>query len=462
MDNNKMLHRVSPFVLKKIPIIIFVGLLFVFAVYTVYLSLNLQTGIIPDETYRFEVSRYFVNTWGIPDNVQIIETTGESLHQGPFLGYWIYGRMLALFLLFNSSASEWQTLVFLRLVNAIFSWGTVIVTFLIAKEIIKNKWLQILPVFMLTNTLMFVFLSGGVNYDNPSILFSSLSLLFLIRVIKGKSLIDNSLAWLIAISIATLIKHSILPLAFIMSVIYLGYIVKNKPKLGLGSLLERKRVFLFITVLILLFMNIRIYGINIIRYQKITPSCYDVYSNEICDVSAYVIRHREMALPERLSIAQAFRQGDPEPIRYIFDYWFRAMLDRIYGIMGHKVYFPISVSYFLLMIYWTIGLGLRYIRHPNFLTSSLIGIIIFYGLVLVWMNYRSELVYGFHTSVALQGRYIFPVISIAYAIWGSIFEKVSNRYVRYATLFALVSLFLYGGPIRFLLYNQSVFADWFI
>jgi hypothetical protein len=78
------------------------------------------------------------------------------------------------------------------------------------------------------------------------------------------------------------------------------------------------------------------------------------------------------------------------------------------------------------------------------------------------MNYNSELVYGFYKFVALQGRYIFPVISIAFVIYAYILTKVTNKAVRLITLFATVLLFLYGGPIRFIWYFNSVFSDWFI
>lgn len=463
MANKKFVDQLKSSLIHCGPFLVFLVLLLVFASYTLFLSLNLQTGIIPDETYRFAVSKHFSSTWGIPDNGAIAQTAGESLQRTPFLGYWIYGRMLVLFLLAVPTTTEWQSLVFLRLVNAIFSWGTVIITYLIAKEIISSKWLRLLPVFMLTNTLMFVFLSAGVNYDNPTILLCSASLLFYIKALKKhEAFTKNSLAWMVLISAACLVKFSVLPLALIMVVIWIVYIIKNKPEFSISQLNNRTSWVLLFMLIILLGFNFSIYGINIIRYGSLLPSCSDIYSEEICAVSTYAIRHQEMALPEKLSVFAAFRQGDPEPIRYVFDYWIRAMLDRIFGIMGHKIYFPISVSYFLMLIFWSIGLGMRYIRKPNFLLISLFSIIIFYALVLVRMNYNSELVYGFHTSVALQGRYIFPVITIAYVIWAYIIENVSNKLVRVTTLLAIIALFFYGGPIRFIWYYHSVFADWFI
>jgi hypothetical protein len=437
-------------------------ILFIFIGYTIFLSINVKPGIIPDETYHFEVSKHLTSTWGIPENIPIAQEVGKSVKHNSYLGYWIYARMLNFFTLFVPTATEWQFLVYLRIINALFSWGTVLVTYFLAKEIISNKWLQLLPVFMLTNTLMFVFLSAGVNHDNPAIFFSTISLLFFLKSLKQKNFIQNTLVWIILICIACLIKYSVLPLALIMSIIWIIYFIKKKPEIKVKQLTYKANPALFILVLLFVALNFSVYGMNIIRHKSITPSCTDVYSKEICEISAFSVRHKNMALPEKLTVTKAFQQGDPEPIRYIFDFWIRAMLDRIFGIMGHKTYFPISVSYFLMLILWSLGLGMRYIRRLNFELLCLSIIFIFYALVLIQMNYKSELTYGFQTAVALQGRYIFPVITIAYTIWGYIFEKVSNKFIRLSTILVLIALFFYGGPIRFVMHYHSVFADWFM
>ncbi|NLN70403.1 MAG: glycosyltransferase family 39 protein [Chloroflexi bacterium] len=462
MAENRMLNQVKSKWVDNGHVLLFTLLLFVFAAYTIFLSLNLKPGLIPDESYHFAISKHFATTWGIPNNVPEAQSAGKSLQQNSFLGYWIYGRVLTVFYSVSPIAADRQALVILRIVNAMFSWGTVIATYLISKEVIKNKWLQLLPVFMLTNTLMFVFLSAGVNYDNPAILFCSLSLLFFIKALLHKNFVTNSLAWWIFICIACLIKYTILPLTFFMSVLWIIFIFKESPEVSLTSLYNKKNIPLALLLLALIGANFCIYGINLIRYRSIIPACTDVYSEEICVVNTFAIRHQEMALPEKLTLKEAFRQGNPEPIRYVFDFWLRAMLDRIFGIMGHEIYFPISVSYFLMMLFWSIGLGMRYIQKPDFLFTSILTIIIAYALVLIRMNYNSELVYGFNTAVALQGRYIFPVITIAYALWGYIMENVTNKRVRFVSIFFLIALFLYGGPIRFIWYYNSVFADWFI
>jgi hypothetical protein len=78
------------------------------------------------------------------------------------------------------------------------------------------------------------------------------------------------------------------------------------------------------------------------------------------------------------------------------------------------------------------------------------------------INYDTELAYGFYKYVALQGRYLFPVISIGFVLVTYAIEQVKNKFVQLSTVMALVVLFLYSGPIRFIWYHDSVFANWFV
>jgi len=335
--------------------ILFLFLLIIFSGYSIFIAQNLNTGYIPDEVYRYEVVKHFETTWGIPDDVPITLTTGEDLHRNPYLGYWIFGRVLNIIDIFNPQGSEWQDLVGLRIVNWLFSLGTVIFTYLISKAIIKNKWLQLLPVFMLTNTLMFVFLSGGVSYDNPVNFFCAAGFFFFIRVLNHKDFLKNSLMWIVCIAIGSLIKHTVLPLAAIMFIIWLLYIIKNKDKIARKQSDKSIKIFVLLAVLfILLGLNINLYGINLIKFQSLRPSCYDTFSKEVCDESVFIKRIHELGLPEKLSLLEALKQGHPDPIRYVFDEWIREMLKRIFGIMGEKNYFPIVVSYFHIAFYWLI------------------------------------------------------------------------------------------------------------
>lgn len=449
---------------KNLPKLALGLLLVVFTLYSVFLALNLRSGSVPDEDYRFGVSQAFAETWGIPAEIPLTETSGEEAHRNPFMGYWIFGRALNLINLIHPDGTVWQDLVALRIVNVIFALGAVIITYLISKEIIQNKWLQLLPVFMLTNTLMFVFLSSGVSYDNPTNFFSALGIYFFIRALKNKEFVLNSLAWVTSIAFGALIKHTVLPLAAAMFVIWLIFAIKNRKEISWARP-NKKILFygLLLLLLVVLGLNLYLYGVNLIRFQTLKPSCFDTFSKEICDESVYVVRARELGLPQKLTLAEAFKQGYPDPIRFVFDIWIREMLKRIFGIMGSlDNYFPINVTYFHIALYWIVLLASRYLKKVPNLIKSLILIFAFYAVVLIYTNYNSELAYGFYKYVALQGRYIFPVIGIAFILSAYVIEQVGNKFLKFSTLAALIVLFFYSGPIRFILYYDTIFSNWFV
>jgi len=432
-----------------------------FMLNSIYLAVNLQPGIIPDEPYRYEVSRYFAETWGVPRDVPIAVQYGDNLARNQFLGYWIFGRIISFESWIAPESTEFQQLVWLRLVNSLFALGVLILAYLLSKELIKNRWLQLLPVFLLANTLMFAFLAGGVSYDNPTNLACAFGIYFLVRILNGKNLFQNSMGWLISFLIASLIKYSIAPLLLFTAIIWVVYMVRH-PGILKSLKPDRWQQYALAGVLILLVIgNTLLYGSNLLQFHSLTPNCTDTYSEEICQESVFTERYRELGLPEKLTIREAFTQGYPEPVRYFFEVWVKVMLERTFGIAGHKTYYPLVISYFEIALYWLVLLGFRYIRKLNAVITNLLLLVVSYATVLFIMNYNSELVYGF-IHIAFQGRYFFPVIGLVFVLVGFLLEQVDNKIVKGATIISLLLLFLYGGPIRFIWRYNSVFADWFI
>ncbi len=447
---------------KADAVLVFVLLLLIFWGFTVFIAFNLQRDIVPDEPFHFEVAKNFAATWGIPDPEPTSRSMGTYISHNPYLSHWIYGRALNLLDLFKPDASPWQQLVFLRLFNSLFSIGTVIFVYLISRTLIRNKWWQLLPTFVLTNTLMFVLLSGGVSYDNPTNMLCTAGIYFLLRVLKKQAFWVNSLWWMICIALAAWIKETVLPLALVMAVVWIVYAVKHGAELAFWPIKGTKSVSLLVVLVLLLAANFSIYGMNFIRYQSVTPACRDNYSDEFCNNTSLAIRRAQLALPEKPNMIQAFRQGYPEPIRYGFDIWIRAMLMKIFGIMGgQRSYYPINITYFHILLYWMIALAVRYFRKTSFEIYSMAAILGFYAITLFIKNYDTDLAYGF-IQVAHQGRYIFPVIGVIYPLFSYGLFKVPNRWIRYGTLAATLFLFTYSGPIRFVLYYHTVFSDWFI
>ncbi len=438
---------------------VLVFLLLVFIGSSTFFAVKLQEGIVPDEYHHFNVSKLFSTTWGIPPDT--LETIPYGvINHWPFLSYWINARIFNLLNWVVPSISDRTSLIFFRLINVFYSTLTLLFGYLFAKEIIKNQWGSIFVVFLLTTTLMFVFLSGGDTYDNLINLCSFAGIYFLTRVLNDKSFYINSVIWLICMLIGTLIKVTMLPLLLITGIIWLIYVVKQRRNINIDIKYNYKFIGAALIVITIIIINFSIYGVNIVRYRTLVPTCVQVFSESQC--MAYEQYARDMSLQQNLSLSEVFSSGYQDPIEYGLNTWIPLMLQRIYGIMGHKAYFPdISISFHILLIIWTIFVAIRYWDKPSFALIGSLIVLLLYILVLFQNNYSSEMFYGFQ-HVGLQGRYIFPVIGIYYTIMVYYFLKIPNFYLKSVTFISTSILFLYGSPIVFLLrFFSSKYASWF-
>ena len=122
-------------------------LLLVFIGSSTFFALKLKRAIIPDEPAHFVISKQFSTTWGIPPVVPGNISLGYINHK-PFLYYWINGRILDILEWVFPGISDWQKLVSLRLISVIYSLISIVYCYLLAKEIIKNRWWHLLVVFL--------------------------------------------------------------------------------------------------------------------------------------------------------------------------------------------------------------------------------------------------------------------------------------------------------------------------
>lgn len=437
-------------------------LLVVFLTYSLFVATHLQRGIIPDEPAHFLFSKHFASTWGIPPDTYETFSRGWYIEQNHFLYHWLNGRIINIIFLITPSITDWQLLIILRMINSFYALGSAIFVYMMSSEVIKYKWWRLFPVFLLTNTLMFVFLSGGVNYDNLAVLLSTIGLYFLVKVFTRRDFLTNSLSWMISISIGTLVKYTLLPLALGMSIVWAIFFFNNRKLLLPIKFNTTKVIILLVVFLALALANFSIYGVNLIKHQSILSPCKAILSEDQCQISPYVQRYNKFGLDEKLSLIESIRLGYPNPVEYLIKSWIPLMLTRIYGILGHKVYYPLhTIFWFELLFYWMVLLLFKYWRRPSNMVLSFLGIIVFYALTVFLISYDSELLFGFKNFL-IQGRYIFPVISIAYVLLTLLTLQIPNRILRRISLAYIMILFFIAGPVTFILKYNSQFSGWFL
>jgi len=314
----------------------------------------------------------------------------------------------------------------------------------------------------LTNTINFVFVAGGLSYDNLLNMFAIVGLYFLVRVFKHKDFVVNSLAWMIFISAGTLTKRSALPLALAMGVVWILFIIKNHRQI-LPLKFDNKKVLFSIISLLLIIGNLWIYGYNLVVYKSILPTCTDILTKEQCNLAQYAWRLENYALDEKLTIEESKDLGYPGPINYLFSKWILNFFARLYGPHGNSVAYgsvPVSIAH-IILFFWLVAITVFYYRDFSFTIVSLLFIFIFYMAILINESYQSELIFGFK-GVRIQGRYIIPVIGIIYTFLSKVLSNVPRKLVRLPVLIITVLVYLYSGPLTFILKYNQVFVEWFI
>ena len=369
MNHLLVKNQIRNFWKKYSTTIILAIILAVFSFYAIFIALRIKTGIIPDEITHYLFSRLFSTTIGIPSDTLETITRGVYIKNNPFLYYWINGRVINILDFIWPSINYWQTLVSLRILNIFYSIGTIIFCYLLTKEFICNKWWQLFPIFLLTNTIMFVFLAGGVNYDNLTNLFVMIGLFFLARVLNHRDFLPNSLAWMIFICAGALTKYTVLPLALGMLIIWILFLVKDHKKVTLQNFKKSTNILLFLILFILVIGNIAIYGFNLVFYQSILPPCEKMFPKSQCDLGFFHLQQKELGLEEKLTISESISLGYPGPIEYLFLYWIPIMFSHLFGVFGHQSYYSYyQVIIHILIFYFFILNALFSWRNFSFFT----------------------------------------------------------------------------------------------
>lgn len=451
-NDDALLKRSS---LLHLPTILAVILISIFAGFSTFFALHLKRdGIIPDEETHIFLSQYFSTTWGIPSDSPETYSRGLIAHK-PNLYYWVNGRLLNILQWIIPEPGNWKVLVTLRLTSVLYSTLAVFFCYLLAKEIIKSRWWQVLVVFLLTSTLMFVFLSGGVNYDNLVNLCCFAGVYFLTRLFTGKSFYVNSFGWMICILTGTLVKITVIPILAVMTAIWAVYTLKNRHQIDFRPAFDWKATLSLVLLSGLVLSNFMIFGVNLIKFKTVIPSCTMILTESQCEQSSIFLRDKFAS--EKFSVTDMFNGNVPNPVEWFNGTWAPSMVKMIYGAMGSRIYNPsdLSIKFYFLWFLWMFTLSIWSRKKVPFPVLALSVIIIFYSLTLLQTNLSNELNTGFK-HLGIQGRYIFPVIGPLYVLLVYFAENVPNKIISSMTVVATLALFFLNSPLKVLTYPSPI------
>jgi hypothetical protein len=412
----------------------------------VFFSGIINPYVPPDEHTHFEISRIFSKVFFLPENSP--ETYEYGLVTNiPWLYYWIMGRLLPL------NFFGIPDLLFLRLLNIPLAFATIYFVWRMLRLLTDDRMTQILVILAMTNTLMFSFLSAFVSYDNLTNLLAAMAVYYLLAFFKTRSgeLLTASVICQLA---GSLTKLSFLPLVLILNFLLLIHEFKSLRGLP-GALaawfkaLGLRRIALVFGIILGLALNIQLYGGNYFHYGGLDPEMSKVLSpdkamqNRLAARSMIFTLFKDGRISEEEALAMTSQISHPGdradavilienwadlkenkfellgPLQYAA-FWVQRMASGIFGIFGH-ILMPSEgpMMWLFAALFALSGFAVIVLWRPSETTRLplyLMVIAAFYGLFLMYgVNYTGYLDSGL-ADLALQGRYIFPVLGPIYIV----------------------------------------------
>jgi len=443
----------------------------------------------PDETTRFTLCQVFSKTLLLPKNTEETYSLGLVTHI-PYLYYFLMGKCLKL------NFFPVSDLVFLRFINCLLSFGTVVYGYKWIRLVTPNRLCHLFFVVLITNTAMFSFLGAAVSYDNMTNFFAVTALYYLHLFFQNTDT-NSFLLFVISILGGALTKASYLPLilAYLGILIFhqrkqlknvFHIVIKVLPSFGLGQ------TALLGIALILLALNMNLYFENLIRFGRVIPRMNQVLTEEQSMKYRLYARGRIVSLyksgrltyeeavektteikhdGDRLSaldLLEAARENESNKIppigrmKYAL-FWMVLMLQRSIGIVGHTALYKNLYYEAIYQFIFLFSIGLFFCqckaRYTDGRITDALFICFFYTIILMqFVNYP---IYTHYRSLnlALQGRYFFPVIVPFYAIVSYSIINPFKKPVQ-ISICLLISIFFIWGDFPYFFINAA--SQWFI
>jgi len=483
----EMLSKNKSFEEKATQVLIFVAFgYFLFRLF--FFATNISHYIPPDEVTHFGFCQIFSKTLLLPENSEETYRIGLVTHM-PYLYYFIMGKLLKL------NFFPLSDLVFLRLLNCIFSFTTVLYGYKWIRLITPNRFCHALFVFLITNTPMFSFLGASVSIDNLINLLAVMAVYYLHLFFQNPNPC-RFLLFFISLLGGTLAKYTFLPLVLA----FLGILIFHERKhlknvfsilkTALPSLRVGQKVLLGLALLLLV-LNVSLYAENLIRFKRFFPRYDQVLTEEqfmkcrLCAQDRIITLYKSGQLTFEEAVQKAnviTHPGDsamtlyylkiarvnalnPIPlidrIQYMWP-WMKIMLQRSVGILGHisMIKYSYTFAIYQLIFLFSFILFIRYWRPTDAggRLADALFLCFFYAIILMQFVNYSHYARSFVLGDSVQGRYFFPVLVPFYGIFAYFLIKPFEKPFQIA-IFLVVSVFFILEDFPYFLQNAT--TQWF-
>ena len=378
-----------------------------FLIQAIYLVFMVPIGVPPDELAHIRiVEQYVQQEKPLPT---ITEQTNHSL--GDITRNTDYFYHYALSLLARILPVDGLALyVVFRLVSVCIVFATLVAGARLIRRLGASEAVTTVGLLIVTNFAQFLFMSAAINQDQVVWLGATVGALLLVRLWQKINVVDMLLLTNVVL-FAAISKKTFLPIAVLFGVVLLALILRQRKQFAKVVKEAAKQWKPAVVVLGLLAMvgiglNVERFGYNIVTYKQISVACDKIHTYEQCMEHGVFRRNANLRTEKPVEFT-------PQPITEFAPYWHYSNYRGVFGTQGwNGRAMPDPWAYDVLLAITTASLALgiayyvRWWRRPESLIfmASLV-----YIAVQMSVNYGVYLTYGAQ-GLALQGRYIFPII----------------------------------------------------
>lgn len=408
-----------------------------FLVQALYLVFMIPIGVPPDELAHIRVAEQYVeqNEWSPVLKEQTLYSIGEITRNTDYF----YHYVLSLFMRIIPLEGV-PLYASLRVLSVI----TVLLTFFAGARLMRrlgaSEAVTTVGLLIVSNIAQVLFMSAAINQDQLTWLATTLGAFLLVRLWQKLTAVDV-LALTSVILFGAIIKKTFLPIAVLFGLVMLALVIYRRkafaPEVKKAFTHWRPAVIILsIVVLLGVGLNVERFGTNIIQYQQISVSCNKVHTHEQC------LEHGVYRRNDRLTNDKPL-EFNPIPLTEFVPFWYYRNFLGVFGTQGwNGRALPDTWAYYTFLSITTVALlvGLvysvrRWRRPESLIYFASLG----YIVVQLAVNYNMYLTYAAQ-GLALQGRYIFPIIVPLVLVLTMILHKALKRWSLVPVGSALLSI----------------------
>jgi len=458
-----------------------VSIILLFSIEASWLAITSQFQMAFDEAWHFGLIQFFSHHLNpfITSQPSSSYALGPIVHNGSFLYHYLLSFPYRLIAHFTSNLKV--QIISLRFINISMAIASLLIMRKIFTRLGFSRPLSNIILLIFAFTPIVTVLSAQINYDNLVILSIAATLYLLIRFIQqlNSNVFElKTLLGLICLSLyASEVKYSYLPVLIGVTIVISYALIskRNQNKKQFKSLIRKSyanvsKKFLVIITAATLFGSVLFvgyYGIDMVKYHYPVPQCNQVLSVKDCE--------QYYSWDRNYTVFLAYHDSGAHTSMNIFHYtyfWFKAesyqMFAEIIPTGGQvnidRTFYVILVSLSVVAVFYTLA-NIRKIYRENKVFVSVLFIAFLY-LFFLWIdNYKDYLHLG--QPLAIQGRYVVPVLIYIYALFGlslshglKNIKRSTGLYIKTVVAATAVFGFVYfGGYVRYSS-NISPYTSW--